>query len=141
LIAQRGPDWQRYNQEGQLAADCRKHDAECAVVQKQTHEMSLSITVHEVATIRLPIFAFPAWQVRVDGQVQPLEFDEASGLISVPLNVGKHLVRVTWIGLPAQAIGNMLSWAGLALLGLTLILKNLRVSRPFMLGTRALPRA
>lgn len=121
LVARRGSEWQRYNQDGQLAGECRLRRAQCAIETKQTHQMSLTVTARDATTIRLPIFVFPAWQIRVDGEVQPLAFDQATGLITVPVGVGKHSVAVTWIGLPAQATGRLFSWVGLAMLALIVI--------------------
>jgi hypothetical protein len=123
LVAGRGPDWERYVKDGQLAGECSRLGAECTNVTKRTHGMSLSVIAAAPLTIRMPLFAFPAWQVRVDGNVQPLEFDRATGLVSVPLSAGKHEISVEWIGLPVQASGNLLSWAALAMLGLILIVE------------------
>lgn len=121
LVAGRGPDWMRYVKDGQLAAECSKLGVECTNVSKRTHGMTLSVVAPAALAIRMPLFAFPAWQVSVDGIVQPLGADRATGLISVPLTAGKHEIRIAWIGLAVQPVGNMLSWVALALLGLLLL--------------------
>lgn len=121
LVAARGPEWKRYVKDGQLAAECSRLGAACTNVVKQTQAMSLSVVAPAALAIRMPLFSFPAWQVSVDGNVQPLVTDRATGLISVPLTAGRHHVRIDWIGLPVQAAGNLLSWLALAMLGVIVI--------------------
>ena len=131
LIARRGPNWQQYNEDGQLAGECLRLQAKCQVVLKKTHAMSVQVDAAAAIRLRLPLFAFPAWQVSVDGQQQSLGVDQGTGLIAVALDKGKHTIAVSWVGLPAQKIGNAISMGALAIFGLTLILGyRLRRARP-----------
>lgn len=124
LIARLGPDWKRYNADGQLTGECEKRGVQCTSVVKRTHGMSLVVTASAPTRITLPLFAFPAWEMRIAGQVKQLEFSKESGLISVPVNAGVQPVEVRWVGIPAELVGNVLSCVALLLLALVLILEK-----------------
>lgn len=64
--------------------------------------------------LRLFLFAFPGWTVRVDGAVVATELGRPEGFIVVPLTAGEHEVTVRFGDTPARR----LAWgiSGLALL-------------------------
>lgn len=114
LVAQRGPDWARYNQEGSFAGECTRLALECETTVRESHASSVQITSPREATVRLPIFAFPGWRLSVDGLQQPLIADPGTGLISVAIAPGKHEVRTTWAGTAHERTGRLISLVALA---------------------------
>jgi hypothetical protein len=114
--AVRGPHWQQWVADGKLDGECRRLAIRCDALVQRTHALSVTIeTPHEVA-VRLPVFAFPAWGLTVDGQPQALVADPDTGLPLVQLGAGRHQVALHWAGTPADAVGRGVSLAALALL-------------------------
>jgi hypothetical protein len=76
------------------------------------------IDAPEPFPLRLFLFDFPGWQVRVDGERVETELGRPEGFIVVPLPAGRHVVEVEFGGTPARRIAWTIS--GVALL-LTLL--------------------
>jgi len=121
--AVRGPAWTRYLDDGKLEGECRRLGLACSALRQRSHDLSVVIETPRAASVRLPLFAFPAWEASVDGQAQPRAFDPASGLLQVNLAPGRHVVTVRWARLPAEVAGlwvsaaALLVWLGLLAVG------------------------
>jgi hypothetical protein len=111
-----GPHWRQYVDDGKLDGECRRLDIRCAPLLQKTHAQSVMIDTPRALAVRMPLFAFPAWTVTVDGHAQALRADPDTGTILVQLTPGHHLVAMRWTGLPAEATGRNITWAALALL-------------------------
>jgi hypothetical protein len=83
----------------------------------------------------LPLFAFPAWRVTIDGAAVPTASDPATGLISVDLPAGAHRVAAAWKRLGVERAGLVIS--GLAVLALAI----LALSRRSSVSARSTPRS
>jgi len=116
LPAVSGPQWKSYLDAGKLDGECRRIGLRCESQMQRTHALSVVIEASRPAAVRMPLFAFPAWQVRVDGQVQALVADPQTGLVLVQVAPGRHAVAMEWIGLPAEAQGRRISMGSLAVL-------------------------
>lgn len=116
LPAVRGPNWKQYVADGKLEGECRRLGLRCEAVVQHTHAMSAVIEAPQAASVRMPLFAFPAWGLTVDGQPQALHPDPDTGLPVVQLPPGRHTVALHWIGLPAEATGRRISLVSLVLL-------------------------
>lgn len=68
--------------------------------------------------LRLFLFDFPGWTVRLDGELVETELGRPEGFIVVPVPAGQHVVEVRFQNTPARTLAWVIS--GLALL-LTLI--------------------
>jgi hypothetical protein len=69
--------------------------------------------------LRLFLFDFPGWTVRLDGAVVETELGRPEGFIVVPVSAGQHIVDVRFQDTPARTLGWLIS--GLALLATLLI--------------------
>lgn len=122
LPAVRGPHWSQWVANGKLDGECRRLAIRCDGLVKRTHALSVTVDTTHAVGMRLPVFAFPAWSLTVDGQPQALIADPDTGLPVVQLPPGRHLVALRWTGTPADATGRAISLAALAvLLGLLAI--------------------
>ncbi len=78
-----------------------------------------TITTQEPFLLRLFLFAFPGWEVKLDGQPVPIELGQPEGFITTSVPVGEHVVDVAFVNTPAR------SWAwgiaGLSLLSVGLM--------------------
>lgn len=131
IPAVRGPDWERYVQDGKLDGECRSLGIACAELQQRTHTMSVVIETPKSVNVSLPIFAFPAWRPDVDGRPQPLLVDKSTGLIQVNLPPGRHTVSLQWVRLPSEITGMWISAVSLCLLaGILLVGRRMRHASP-----------
>lgn len=127
LPATRGERWQEYVAAGKLPGECRRSGLQCTGIRHDTHAFSATIATDAPQSVRLPIFAFPGWQLALDGKRQTPAIDPETGLIRVDLPAGRHEVQLRWQGLPAETIGRWISAAGL--LGLLVLLAVYRRSQ------------
>lgn len=65
--------------------------------------------------LRLFLFDFPGWQVRVDGEPVDTELGRPEGFIVVPMPAGKHVVEVEFGSTPARTAATAISFVSLAL--------------------------
>jgi len=76
------------------------------------HEQNLTFTAQlttpQVTQVSASQFAFPGWQVKVDGKTVTLGVGEF-GLINFNLPQGRHLVRVEFTDTPIRKIANVIS--------------------------------
>lgn len=124
LPAVAGPGWKRYADSGKLDGECRRLDIACGELRHRTHDLSVVISTEKSVRVRLPLFAFPAWQASVDGQVQPYAVDKETGMFQVDLPAGRHQVVLRWVPLPAENIGKWISAATLCLLAAVLFIQR-----------------
>ena len=109
IPAVRGPDWKAYLADGKLAGECARLQIRCSATSRQTHAQTYVIETARPVAVRLPLLAFPAWAMTVDGAPRPLVADPATGLALAQLSSGRHTVALRWDGLPAEAAGRWVS--------------------------------
>ena len=68
------------------------------------------------ATLTFDIFYFPGWRATVDGKLTPIRAGSPEGLITVPVDSGRHTVAVWFGDTPLRAAAEWLSVLGLALM-------------------------
>lgn len=74
------------------------------VVAEELSPLHFQYQVHssESFLLRLFLFDFPGWQVRIDGELVETELGLPEGFIVVPVQAGKHLVDVRFGSTPAR---------------------------------------
>ena len=120
--ATRGRQWEDYVRGGGLAAHCSEHGARCEAVENGSHQRRWMVTAPRELTVVLPVFAFPAWRVTVDGANVHTSVDPSTGLIALQLPAGQaHEVTLQWARLPEETAGlltSALALPALVMLGL-----------------------
>jgi hypothetical protein len=134
-LAGQGEHWEDYYRAGGLAAECREQMLACRTIEASSRLQSWTVSGAQPAHLRLPLFAFPAWRVTIDGAAVPTASDPATGLISVDLPVGAHRVAAAWKRLGVERAGLVIS--GLAVLALAI----LALSRRSSVSARSTPRS
>jgi hypothetical protein len=105
IPAVRGPDWKQYLEADKFVGECARLHIECSDTVQRTHDFSTRIVTPVPVEVRLPLLAFPAWRVLVDGAPVALVADAPTGLVLVKIPAGKHRVTTTWASMPAQVVG------------------------------------
>jgi hypothetical protein len=77
------------------------------------------VTAPEAFQLRLFLFDFPGWQVRINGELVETELGRPEGFIVIPVPAGEHLVEVRFASTPPRMAGWLL--AGLSLLILLVV--------------------
>ena len=113
LPAGRGPGWKGYLRSGGFAADCAQTGLQCGQLRRTSHTVETELTLQTAAVVRLPLFAFPGWQLSVDGVARRTSVDPATGVHTVQLAPGQHRVRLAWVGLQAETTGRWITLAAL----------------------------
>jgi len=127
IPAVRGPQWKAYLENGKLAGECARLGIACSTAPRQTHALAFVIDTPQPVAVRLPLLAYPAWAMTVDGERRPLAADPATGLALARLSPGRHTVALAWDGLPAEAAGRLASAvAALAWLGWIVLARRRR---------------
>ena len=118
----RGPAWKQYLETNKFMGECTRLHIDCGDTLQRTHDFSTRIVTSAQVDVRLPVLAFPAWRVVVDGAPVALVADHATGLILVKLAPGEHRVTITWSPMPAQVVGWWITGiACMVLLGLVVV--------------------
>jgi hypothetical protein len=116
LLAVRGPLWQDYAKSGALAGDCARLGIGCRDIAKGSHSFAVTVDTPRALTLRLPVFAFPAWQASVDGRDQAFHVDQETGVIALDVGPGVHVLRLRFARLPAEVTGLWISALALGIL-------------------------
>ena len=119
------PGWKDYAQDGKLAGECARLGVQCEAIAHRTHDFTATITTAQAVSLRLPVFAFPAWRVAVDGVRQANRPDADSGLVRVEVPAGRHVVTLGWTRQPAEMAGLWISVVALLVLA-GLVLRSRR---------------
>jgi uncharacterized membrane protein len=90
---------------------------------KGTNWQSFTIQNNEDTVIKLPIFDFPGWVVKVDGKKVAIDHQNELGLITVKVVAGEHQVFAKLTDTPVRTLGNLLTLIFLPL-SLYIILKR-----------------
>jgi hypothetical protein len=78
---------------------------DCRTIEAGSQYQAWSVSGSQPARLRLPLLAFPAWQVTVDGAATVAAIDPATGLISVELPAGTHRVVAVWKRMGVERTG------------------------------------
>lgn len=124
----RGEQWKAYLAAGGLEGDCESKHAVCETLLAATHDRKWRIALSSSATIVLPLFAFPAWNVTVNQEPAVYSVDPRTGLLAVTLQPGEHEVAVTWAALPQESVGAWVTALTLLLLAAAHLIRRRRES-------------
>lgn len=125
-FAGRGPLWREYAHAGGLAADCARLGIACTDTVKGSHAFSTTVDTPRALTLRLPLFAFPAWQATVNGQPREYSVDPETGTIALALEPGRSEIKLHFGRLPVEVKGLWISAAAAAILAALFVLARRR---------------
>lgn len=75
----------------------------------KSNSFSFDVEVKNNATIHIPTFYFPNWEVKVDGKLYPSSHDNYLGRVSINLESGKYYVEGNFKNTPIRTIANTIS--------------------------------
>ena len=61
-------------------------------------------------TVRINVYYFPGWQVRVDGERVGFRISQPLGLLEVDVPPGEHVIEARMGATPVRATGSLVSW-------------------------------
>ena len=128
----KGLAWKMYVDQGLFDGECRRINAVCSEGRRKGRGFEWDLTLSVPATLRLPAFDFPAWEVLLDGDPIPHDSDPDSGLVRVLIPEGQYAVLLRWRLLPLEWVG--LGGSGVAILFIGCVIWARRALRP---GTEA----
>lgn len=85
---------------------------------KKTTSATFKANLEEPGSVEVPIFYFPGWVTRVNGEVQKFEEPLASGFIKVSLPKGESSVKVQFKETPLRKLSNIASLLSISFLAL-----------------------
>lgn len=90
--------------------------------QENTTSKSFHITVEEPADVTLSSIYYPGWQLQVNNQPTPIDYQDHNGLISFQLPRGDYQVKLDWTETPLRKIADIVSFvSGLLVIGYFLL--------------------
>ena len=134
-LAGQGKHWEDYYRAGGLAAECRNKMLTCHAIEASSQLQAWNVSGAQPAHLRLPLFAFPAWQVTVDGAAVPNAIDPATGLIAIDLPARTHRIAASWKRLGTERAGLFIT--ALALLALAILASR----QGWSVSVRSTPRS
>ncbi|MEI4473705.1 hypothetical protein [Frigidibacter sp. MR17.24] len=121
LLRGAGDGWKAFLEAGGWPAYCAEAGAECRAEPVSPEHPVWTVTLSAPQRFRLPMIAFPAWQLQVDGESVALNWAEGVGLVELDLPAGTSRIEAVWAPLPQQSAGRIMSLAALAILALLVI--------------------
>jgi hypothetical protein len=92
--------------------------------QPQRKEFEVDVPIAERAAVRL--LNYPAWEVRVNGQVSTAQSARGTEQLIVPLPAGKSIVEIRFVETPDRKVSAALSALGVTLLAVTAAIAKLK---------------
>lgn len=114
--------WLDWLEQGGQDAECARQGLECRsrVMPDRATQWTVINRASAPVSLRLSLFDFPAWQLRMDGVPVAHIAAAGTGLIEVEVPPGVHQFRADWQRLPQEWLGfaasgiGVLIWLGLA---------------------------
>jgi hypothetical protein len=115
LPATIGPEWSDYVAGGGFDAVCAAARADCRCTVSEPQHRRWRMSSPSGWRARLPVFAFPAWRLWVNGKAVDWEVDPPTGVLTADLPAGEAQVELRWSALPQESTGRWLSAFGFLL--------------------------
>jgi hypothetical protein len=128
MPATAGPRWRDFLDAGGFEGGCREAGALCRSVLAEPQRREWQVSSPSSWQARLPVFAFPAWRLSLNGEETDWRVDPETGVIMSRIPAGVTTIELRWVGLPQERTGLWMSligcliWIALAVV----ILRDLR---------------
>lgn len=90
-------------------AHCRAQQIRCSEMRRADGQAHWVVEAGRPAQVTLPLYHFPSWQVRVNGNVVTAQPDAARALTQISVPAGRSTISVRWQMLPLEWIGALIS--------------------------------
>ncbi len=90
-------------------------NAQISNFDKRSNSWTMNSNADQIADIEMPIFDFPIWQVKVDGQLIEHHHNNLLGRIEFNLPKGEHQVEGSFGDTPVRTVANTISLLSLLL--------------------------
>ena len=90
--------------------------------ENKSNRWKFNIKVLETSIVEVPVYYFPNWEVRVNGEKYPFKYDNILGRIAIELKQGEYKVSGNFRNTTIRNIANLITI--LSLVGLITIWKN-----------------
>ena len=90
--------------------------------ENKSNRWKFIVKVLENSEIEIPVYYFPNWEVKVNGEKYPFSYDNILGRISINLNQGEYKVVGNFRNTPIRNVANLISF--LSLIGFIAYAKN-----------------
>lgn len=90
-------------------ATVQSGDMAVATLVDKPQTKELKVSVRQAGMLQLSTFAFPGWEVSVDGEAVSYSSDNKLKLITIPLSTGEHTVSVHYRGTMLQTYSTIIS--------------------------------
>jgi hypothetical protein len=104
-LGTQGEHWETFYRAGGFTVECLEKELTCDTIKTTSSLQAWQVSSAHPINLRLPLFAFPAWQVTIDGMPVQSASDPETGLISIDLPVGTHHIVASWTRLGAERVG------------------------------------
>lgn len=109
-------NWLRQESKGHPPVSIVSGRARSEVITWQAHSRQIELDVEQRAVIRLRTFAYPGWQLHVDGEVAQSRIAPRSGAIEVDVDVGQHTLKMDFVPTKVRTAGTAVSIVGWGIL-------------------------
>jgi uncharacterized membrane protein len=125
------PGKQDYVANGGFLGHCTSLGVVCEKLPDTGHARRFHVRIPDGAGTRhllLPVLDFPAWRLVEEhsGRQLPVIVDESTGLLTLDLPPGDHLVSVVWQRLPQEIVGALISLISLVMIVAIWIMQRCR---------------
>jgi hypothetical protein len=121
--------WEAFAKTG-WPAECARVGVVCTPGGRTSNGMAWTIEAPQPTQLRLPLFAFPAWQIERNGTPIATARDPGTGVITVILPSGKSQIAARWSRLPEQKTGLLVTILTLLVLLGLLLRRSIGGGRP-----------
>lgn len=106
-----GPKWEEYIQRGGFKANCQDLQVHCEPILHTSQHRIWMIATEKNTRLTLPLFAFPGWTTYINSMEKPFSIDPPTGLVTVEIPPGQHMLEIKLTSLPLAQIGFWISIA------------------------------
>ncbi len=76
-------------------------------------KISFLAEINQTTKVRVNAIYFPGWEAFIDGNQEPIEYDNPQGLITLTVPKGEHSINLDWKNTPVRKISELISLAAL----------------------------
>lgn len=121
-----GEKWKETDAKTILQQTCGRANVRCSTILDHAQHRIWEVSLDQPIRMLLPLFAFPAWTVTIDGIPTATNVDQEVGVIALDVPAGTHRIEVEWTPLSSERIGAALSLLAFAILLGTFVWRRIR---------------